>query len=218
MRYFCSSIGRKQLMSITGILWLGFVLTHMLGNLLIFAGADTYNSYSHALISNPLLPLAEGALVLTLLTHIFTGAKLTIENKSARAQKYAMPSNGEKAARFQSRFMIFHGSIILVFIVLHLITFKYGQHYVTNVRGVEMRDLHKLVLEVFQNPIYVGWYFVAMVSLGLHLSHGFFSSLASAGIYSPKISRAISVFGYIYAVGVSVGFISQPLYAYLSAH
>ncbi len=218
MRYLCSSIGRKQLMSITGLIWLGFVLTHMLGNLLIFAGADAYNSYSHALISNPFLILAEAALVITLLVHIFTGVKLTIENKAARSKKYAMPSNGEKAARFQSKFMIFHGSILLVFIILHLITFKYGAHYTTTVKGVEMRDLHKLVLEVFQNPIYVAWYCLALVSLGLHLSHGFFSSLASSGLYSPKYASAVSKFGYFYAVAVSIGFISQPVYVYLFAH
>ena len=205
-------------MSLTGLVWLGFVLTHMLGNLLIFVGADTYNSYSHALVSNPFLILAEALLVVTLALHIFSGIKLTIENKLARSQKYAMPSNGEKAARFQSKFMIFHGSILLVFIILHLITFKYGEHYTTTVHGVEMRDIHRLVIEVFQNPIYVAWYCVALISLGLHLSHGFFSSLATAGIYSPKYAGAISKFGYVYAVLVSVGFISQPVYVYLFAH
>ena len=218
MKFFCSSIGRKQLMSITGLVWLGFVLTHMLGNLLIFAGPDAYNYYGHAIISNPILPIAEALLVLTLGIHIFTGVKLTVENKAARSQKYAMPSNGEKAARFQSRFMIFHGSILLVFIILHLITFKYGPHYMTHVKGVEMRDLHKLVVEVFQNPIYVGWYVVAMLSLGLHLSHGLFSSLASAGLYNPKFAPAISVIGYIYAAGVSIGFLSQPVYVYINLH
>ncbi len=214
MKYLSSSIGRKQIMSITGILWLGFVLSHMLGNLLIFAGAEKYNVYSHAIITNPLLPIAEGLLVLTLFVHILTGAKLSFENKMARSQKYAMTSNGDKGARFQSRFMIFHGSIILVFIILHLITFKYGQNYVMTVGGSEVRDLHKLVVEVFQNPIYVVWYCVAMISLGMHLSHGFFSSLASSGIYSPKTSSGIAKFGYIYALGVSVGFISQPVYVY----
>lgn len=205
-------------MSLTGLVWLGFVLTHMLGNLLIFVGADAYNAYSHALVSNPFLILAEALLAVTLLVHIYTGIKVTLENKGARSKKYAMPSNGEKAARFQSKFMIFHGSILLVFIILHLITFKYGQHYTTTVRGVEMRDIHRLVIEVFQNPIYVAWYCVALVSLGLHLSHGFFSSLATAGIYGPKYAPMISKFGYVYAVLVSLGFISQPVYVYLFAH
>jgi len=218
VKYLSSSIGRKQLMSVTGIVWLGFVLTHMLGNLLIFLGPDAYNAYSHAIVSNPLLFIAEALLVITLLTHVFTGVKLTAENKSARSNKYAMPTNGEKAARFQSKFMIFHGSLILVFIISHLITFKYGPHYVTTVHGVEMRDLYKLVFEVFQNPLYVAWYCVALVCLGLHLSHGFFSSLASIGIYNPKFASLISKFGYVYAVVVAVGFISQPLYVYLIAH
>jgi succinate dehydrogenase / fumarate reductase cytochrome b subunit len=204
-------------MSVTGFVWLGFVLTHMLGNLLIFAGADVYNAYGHAIVSNPLLFIAEGLLVLTLLIHIFTGVKLTLENKGARKTKYAMPTNGEKAARFQSKFMIFHGSLILVFIILHLITFKYGQHYETVVHGVTMRDLHKLIVEVFHNPIYVAWYCVALVALGFHLSHGFFSAFASLGFYNPKYGPLISKLGYVYAAGVSIGFISQPVYVYLFA-
>ncbi len=215
MRYLTSSIGRKQLMAVTGFVWLGFVLTHMLGNLFIFAGQDAYNAYGHAIVSNPLLIIAEGLLVLTLLVHIFTGVKLTLENKEARKTKYAMPTNGEKAARPQSKFMIFHGSLILVFIILHLITFKYGQHYDTVVNGVPMRDLYKLIIEVFHNPIYVAWYCVALVVLGLHLSHGFFSAFASLGIYNPKYGPLISKLGYVYAAGVSIGFISQPVYVYL---
>lgn len=205
-------------MALTGFIWLGFVLTHMLGNLLILVSANAYNAYGHAIVSNPLLIGAEGLLLLTLLVHIVSGVKLTIENKKARPQKYAMPTNGDKAARFQSKFMIFHGTLILVFIISHLITFKYGPHYSTIVNGVEMRDLHKLVIEVFQNPGAVAWYAVALVVLGFHLSHGFFSALASAGIYHPKYSCLIHKFGYAYGAIVAIGFLVQPFYAFFIAH
>lgn len=217
VNYLKSAIGRKQLMGLTGLLWCGFVLSHMLGNLLIFVSPDAYNQYSHAIITNPLLYLAEGGLVLTLLVHIFYGLKLKIENRVARDTRYAMPTNGEKAARFQSKYMAFHGSLILVFIVYHLITFKYGPHYVTNVNGVEMRDLHRLIVEVFQSPAYVGWYLLCLVGLGFHLSHGFYSAFASLGFYHPKYSVWLSKLGYIYAFVVAAGFISQPLYVYLFA-
>lgn len=218
MRYLSSAIGRKQIMGLTGLVWSGFVLTHMLANLLIFYSAEAYNKYSHALISNPLLYLAEAGLLLTLLFHVYDGVMLTIKNKQARPNKYAMAPNGAKSARFQSRFMIFHGSLLLVFIILHLITFKYGTHYTVTYDGVEMRDLHRLVLEVFQSPGYVAWYAVSMVAVGFHLSHGFYSAFASLGVYHPTYSYWLSKFGYLYAAVIALGFVSQPVYVFLVAH
>lgn len=218
MRYLSSAIGRKQIMGLTGLVWSGFVLTHMLANLLIFYSAEAYNKYSHALVSNPLLYLAEAGLLLTLLFHVYDGIMLTIKNKQARPTKYAMAPNGAKSARFQSRFMIFHGSLLLVFIILHLITFKYGTHYSVTYDGVEMRDLHRLVLEVFQSPGYVAWYAISMVAVGFHLSHGFYSAFASLGVYHPTYSYWLSKFGYLYAAVIALGFVSQPVYVFLVAH
>jgi succinate dehydrogenase / fumarate reductase, cytochrome b subunit len=215
--YLTSSIGRKQIMGLTGLAWSLFVMGHMLGNLLLFVGPDAYNVYGHALISNPVIYVVEGALVVTLLLHVVNGVKLTWRNRWARPAKYALPTSGDKAARFQSKYMAFHGILILVFIVLHIITFKYGPHYTTTVDGVVIRDLHRLVVEVFQSPIYVGWYIVALIGVGLHLSHGFYSSFASLGIHHPRFSPALSVFGYAYGAVVALGFISQPVYVFLFA-
>lgn len=215
MRYLTSSIGRKQLMALTGLAWSLFVLSHMAGNLLILVGPEAYNRYGHAIVSNPLIYLAEAGLVLFLLAHTVNGIRLTIENRCARPEKYAMPTNGTKAARFQSKFMIFHGSLILVFVIWHLITFKYGPHYSVNYGGVEMRDLHKLVIEVFQNPVYVAGYLVCLLGVALHLSHGFYSSFASLGFYHPRYSPMLNKAGYFYAAVVGAGFIVQPLYVFL---
>lgn len=210
--YLMSSIGRKQIMGVTGLAWSLFVLSHMVGNLLIFAGPDAYNKYSHAIISNPLLYVAEAGLVITLLLHVVNGVQLTIKNRWARPEKYAMATSGAKSARFQSKWMAFHGSLILVFIILHLITFKYGTYYSTTVDGVEMRDLHRLVIEVFQSPGYVIWYAIALLFVGLHLSHGFYSAFSSLGVYHPKVNSLLSRFGYVYAAVVALGFIAPPLY------
>jgi succinate dehydrogenase / fumarate reductase cytochrome b subunit len=212
--YLTSAIGRKQIMAVTGLAWSLFVLSHMIGNLLIFAGSDTYNKYSYALTSNPLLIVAELGLVLTLALHIWNGLSLAFENRGARPTKYAMPTNGDKSARFQSKFMAFHGTLILVFIILHLITFKYGNHYATNIGGVEMRDLYKLVLEVFHSPGYIAWYAICMVGVGLHLSHGFYSSFASLGVFHPKFSPFLSKFGYLYAAVIGLGFIAPAIYVF----
>jgi succinate dehydrogenase / fumarate reductase cytochrome b subunit len=131
-----------------------------------------------------------------------------------------MTASGKKAPRFQSKWMIFHGSIILVFIITHLATFKYGpglaEGYETVIDGVKMRDLYRLVLEVFQSPGYIAWYAIAMMVVGLHLSHGFYSSFASLGIYHPRFSPMLSKFGYLYAAIVALGFIVPPIYVFLT--
>ncbi len=217
MGYFSSSVGRKQVMGITGLVWSLFVLTHMAANMLILFSAEKYNLYSHALTSNPLLIVAELGLLLTLTFHVVDGVWLTFQNRAARTQKYAMPTNGEKKARFQSKYMIFHGSLLLAFIILHLITFKYGPVYMTTINGVEMRDLHRLVLEVFRNPIYVTWYVISMIVVFFHLSHGFYSGFASLGLYHPRIAPLLSKFGYFYAFVIAAGFLSQPIYVYFFA-
>ena len=204
-------------MGFTGLLWSGFVLTHMLGNMLIFLGPEHYNGYSYALIHNPIIIPAEIVLLLTLVLHAVVGVTLTVKNKMARDQKYAMPTNGEKAARPNSKWMIYHGTILLVFIILHLITFKYGTNYTVTTNGVEMRDLYRLVLDVFHQPGYVIWYVIALIFVGLHLSHGFYSAFASLGFYHPVYSKWLSCFGYVYGVIIALGFMSQPIYVYFFA-
>ena len=218
MKYLMSAIGRKQLMALTGLIWSGFVLTHMAANLLILVSAEAYNKYAHALTSNPLIYLAEAALVVTILVHIIKGVWLTFENKKARGpQKYAMTPSGDKAPRFQSKWMIYHGTLLAIFLVYHLITFKYGTYNAVTYDGVEMRDLHRLVLEVFQSPTYVAFYIVCMVAVGLHLSHGFYSAFASLGLYHPRYSPMLNKFGYFYGFIIAAGFMSQPLYVFLLA-
>ncbi len=218
MGYFSSSVGRKQVMGITGLIWSLFVLTHMAGNMLILVSAEKYNLYGHALVSNPFLIVAELGLLAALTFHVVDGVWLTLQNKAARPRKYAMPTNGEKKARFQSKFMIFHGTLLLVFIILHLITFKYGTVYMTTINGVEVRDLHRLVVEVFSNTGYVIWYAISMVVVFLHLAHGFYSAWASLGIYHPRVAPYLSKFGYFYAFIVAAGFLSQPIYVYFFYH
>ena len=217
MRYLTSSVGRKYLMAITGLVWSGFVLTHMLANLLIIFSAEAYNKYAHALTSNPLIYLAEAALVLTLLLHAADGMSLWWRNQRTKPSQYAVTPKRVKGASLASKSMIYTGSIMLVFLVLHLITFKFGTNYTVSYDGVEMRDLHRLVLEVFRIPAYVAWYFVCMVLVGVHLFHGFASSFQTLGINHPRYNPLIKGVGYFYGFGIAAGFIAQPLYVYFLA-
>lgn len=211
-----STVGRKYIMGLTGLVWMGFIFGHMAGNLLLLLGADVFNAYGHAIVSNKILLYgAETVLVLALIAHVSSAVSLTIQNKKSRNERYAMSPNGEKGASLASRTMALQGSILLAFIILHLISFKYGAYYETVVNGVPMRDLHRLVIETFHQPGYVVWYVVALFIMMFHLSHGAHSIFQSFGILERKMQKKLKVFAWAYAVVVAGGFIIQPLYVYL---
>ena len=212
--YFSSTIGRKQLVGLTGLGLSLFVLSHMLGNLLIFVSPQAYNEYGHALISNPFIYLIDAGLVAMFVMHLGIALKLSLENASARKEKYAVSSSGDKGTSLITKTMWHQGIVILVFTVYHLITFKYGTVYEITYDGVMMRDLHGLVIEVFQSPLYVVGYSIALVVLGVHLSHGVSSSLQSLGFHHPKYTPKLKLIGRLYAFVVAVGFITQPFYVF----
>ncbi len=211
---FWNSVGKKQLVGLTGLGLSGFVLMHMAGNMLILVGAKAYNHYGHAIVSNPLLYVAEVGLVVLFLVHIALALSLAKDNRAARpVAPYQLPK-GEERASFASRTMVYSGLLILVFTILHLITFKYGPNYPVTYDGVEMRDLHRLVIEKFNEPLYFGWYLICLVVLGLHLSHGISASFQSLGLLSSKHPR-LKCIAWGFAALVAGGFISQPFYAIL---
>lgn len=212
-----STIGKKYLMGLAGLIWAGFVFAHMAGNLLVFVSADAYNAYGHAITSGAILYVAETVLVAALVAHVVLAISLTRQNSAARAGGgYAVKAKGEKKARFASTTMGIQGSLILVFIILHLITFKYGTHYETVVNGVPMRDLHRLMVEVFQQPGYIVWYIIALIILGFHLRHGVGSVFQSFGWMDGRYQPVLRKLSLLYAIVVALGFISQPIYLFLS--
>lgn len=210
---FSVSIIRKQVMAVTGLMLCGFLITHLMGNFLIFKGDRAFNSYAHALITNPLLIPAELLLLTVFLVHVLVAVKLTIQNKSARPIPYYMKRDTGRGANFASNTMPYTGLIILGFIVYHLINFKYGPHYTIAYEGVEMRDLYKLLMEYFNNPINVGVYVFCMIPLGLHVSHGFWSAFQTLGFYHS--SRKLECFSLFFGVVIALGYISLPIYCYL---
>jgi succinate dehydrogenase / fumarate reductase cytochrome b subunit len=216
LNFLKSTVGRKYIMGITGLVWMGFILGHMAGNMLIFLGPDTFNSYGNSITSNHLLLYGtEIVLVLALIAHVTSAISLTLDNRTAKGSRYAVSAKGEKSSTWASRNMGAQGSVILAFIILHLATFKYGAHYETTVNGVVMRDLHKLVLEVFTQPGYVAWYVVSLILLLFHLSHGARSIFQSFGILERKMQEPLKKFAWAYAIVVAGGFLSQPLYVFL---
>lgn len=213
--YFASTIGRKQLVGVTGLGLSLFVFSHVIGNLLILVSPEAYNKYSHALISNPLIYIAEAGLLGIFILHLGLALKLTLESKLARPQKYAVASSTDKKTDFVSKTMAHQGIIILVFVIFHLITFKFGTIYNVTYDGVEMRDLHRLVIEVFQQPGYVVGYIFCLFVLMMHLSHGVSSAFQTIGLNHPSHKTKVEMIGKAFAAFVGVGFIVQPLYVFL---
>lgn len=210
-----STVGKKYIMGITGLIWAGFVLAHMAGNLLIFVSSDAYNTYGHALTSGNLIYVAETVLVLALIAHVFCAISLTKNNREAKQSRYAVAAKGQKRVSLASRTMAVQGSLILAFVILHIITFKYGTYYETTVNGVVMRDLARLMVEVFQSPAYVIWYLVCLILLGFHLTHGVGSTFQSLGLMNGSYREGLRKLSLTYGVIVALGFIAQPLYLFI---
>jgi succinate dehydrogenase / fumarate reductase cytochrome b subunit len=215
LSYLKSSIFKKFVMGLTGLGLAAFVFVHMAGNLLIFVSAEAYNTYGHKIVSNPLYPLISWGLVAMMLAHAFMGILLSAENNKAKSSRYAVAPAASKDSSVASKTMIFSGSILLVFIITHLVGFKYGNYYEVTYHGVVMRDLFRLILEVFKNPVAVVWYIVALIVLCVHLRHGVASCFQSLGFNHPRYTPWVQKIGILYAVVVAFGFISQPLYVYL---
>jgi len=210
-----SSVMKKQAMGITGLLLCGFLVSHLAGNCLIYVGPEAFNTYAHKLVTNPLIYIAEAILALIFLSHIGLAARLTIENKMARPTNYYMRQATGRGSTFASSTMPITGIIILIFLVLHIIQFKFGAYYEATYDGVVMRDLYRLLIEYFSSPTAVAWYLFCMLALGLHVSHGFWSAFQSIGFNHPKYTPVLKLLAKCYALVITVGFSALPIYCYM---
>jgi succinate dehydrogenase / fumarate reductase, cytochrome b subunit len=214
--YILSTIGKKQMMAITGLAWCGFVTAHMLGNLLYLVSAEAYNAYGHSITSGNLYYAIEAGLAATLLGHMFFALLVVLGNRAARPVGYAVSPQGKSktSATMASRTMAYSGALVLVFIVLHLITFRFGTYYEGTAHGVPVRDLSRLMHEVFSSPGYVAWYVIALAVLAGHLSHALWSSLQTLGFIPGGKEATIRQLSYAFGIFVSLGFALNPLYIF----
>jgi succinate dehydrogenase / fumarate reductase cytochrome b subunit len=193
-------------MGTTGLFLIGFVLTHLAGNFLLFAGEEAFNFYAYKLTSTPLIYVAEALLIAGFLAHIMLAVTLVIQNKSARPNRYYVKTRTGRGTTIASATMPYTGLVLLIFIIIHLMNFKYGAVYMTTYDGVEMRDVYRVVIEYFAKPEYVAWYVFAMICLGVHTSHGFHSAFQSIGFNHPKYNGLIYKASYAYGLFVAIGF------------
>jgi len=197
---------------------MGFVLTHMLGNLTLFISPEAYNHYGHGIVSNPLFPLIEVVLFSIFALHILLALSLARKNKEAREVSYAVVTKRVNGSSFASRTMPITGALILVFLVVHLVSFRFAPvtpESFVSYGGVQVRDLYALIMEKFSNPLYTFFYVASMGVLFIHLSHGFSSAFQSLGLNHPKYNPLIKRMGLFYALAVSGGFAAQAIFAYL---
>ena len=214
-RYFSSSVGTKLLIGITGLLLFAYLVLHLAGNALIFAGADTFNEYSHKLISNPLLIPAEIGLAVVFLLHIAKAIRMFAANRAARPVAYQKKAYARHTSRksFASSTMIASGLLILLFVLVHVKQFKYGSYYQT-AGPAAIRDLYRTEIEVFQNPLWVAFYVIGTIIVGLHLRHGIASGFQSVGIDHPLYTRRLTLWGTILAIVIGGGLGLIPIWVY----
>jgi len=205
-RAFSRSLGKKQLMALTGLALTAFLVAHLAGNLLVFLGPDAFNGYSASLEHNPLLIPAEIVLLLLYVAHVLLAIVVTIENRKARPERYVMKRR-EGGKTLASSTMLYSGLIIFVFVVLHLITFKFADREGTTLYDIEVR--------VFQSLPYVIWYVFAVSVVGLHVSHGFQSSFRTLGLGHPKYLRLVDKTSRILGVALAVGYALIPIWIHL---
>ena len=211
-----SSVGTKLLIALTGIALVLYLILHLAGNLLVFLGPESFNGYSHFLLSNPLIIPIEIGLAAIFVLHIFKTVQMYIDNRRARPNSYEMKRMAGHTSRktIASTTMIWTGLITLAFVVIHLKQFKFGELYEVGETGV--RDLYRLERELFGNPVTVALYVVAMLLIGFHLRHGISSSLQSLGVDDPSRTRRFLTFGTILAVVIAGGLGVIPVVVYLT--
>jgi len=216
--FFCSSIGKKIIVSITGLFLVIFLLVHLSLNLLTLVGnGHVFNIAAHFMASNIAMKVLEIVLALGFIIHIFYTSYLTLKNQFARPVKYAVVNQNE-ASSWSSRNMYITGGMVFTFLVIHLINYYYKIKFTDLIESKKMTEF-QLVTNIF-HPDH--WYFVLIyitgfVLLGLHLNHSFQSGFQTLGLNNREWLPRLKFIGSIYAIIVVVGFTIIPLYFFISA-
>jgi succinate dehydrogenase / fumarate reductase cytochrome b subunit len=220
--FFKSSIGQKFLMSITGLFLIVFLLVHLTANLFLLAGPDWYNISTHFMDTNALIQIMQPILAIGFIVHILYASVLTIQNMKARPEKYNQVNQG-KSSSWTSRNMFILGSLVFVFLAMHLINFFWkmkfsGSDLLTEVEvdGKMMENAYALVSGLFLDSslglMYSLFYILGALFLGLHLQHAFWSAFQTLGLSNIIWRKRLEIAGNIYSLLIACGFAIIPLY------
>ena len=205
-RFYESTIGKKAIMAVSGLILFGFLIAHMLGNLQIFLGPTVMDHYAETLHGNPaLLWTARTILLISVLLHIWSSIQLSMIKKEARPVSYVKRAN--VVSSWASRSMMLSGPIIAAFVVFHLLHLTTGT---IHPQFVELHAYENLVTGFLVVPFAL-IYIVVMVLIGFHLSHGIWSMFQSMGLSHPRYTPMIKKFAAVFSWVLIAGFISVPV-------
>lgn len=219
INFFSSSIGRKLLMSLTGLFLILFLTVHLLGNLQLLKsdGGVAFNEYAYIMTHNPLIKVVSYGNYFFILLHAFLGIFIWSKNRSAKGSTYAVGNSRD--VTWASKNMALLGTLILAFIFLHMGDFwwnmKFGNMSEVNVEGHMVKDLYSRVAYSFKQLWIIIAYLIGLIVLAFHLSHGFASAFQTLGLNHSKYNGIIKFLGSAYAILVPLGFAIIPIIFYL---
>jgi succinate dehydrogenase / fumarate reductase cytochrome b subunit len=207
-----SSVFKKVVMAVSGIIMLLFLIAHMIGNLHVYQGAESFNDYSHwlrtfgepALPPRTILTLIEVGLVVSVAAHMWAAITLWRQAKRARPQAYVTKKSVVQS--YASRTMRWGGVIIALFVIYHILDLTFGA---ANPEGTDSTPYDRLVAS-FQNPIATTVYVVALVLLGMHLRHGIWSATQTLGQSNRRRERTVNAFAIGFSVILIAGYLIVP--------
>jgi succinate dehydrogenase / fumarate reductase cytochrome b subunit len=209
---------KKQIVAVTGLMLVGFILGHLAGNFLVFAGPEALNAYAEKLRSyGPLLWGARLGLIAAVLVHIVLAVVLYFENRSARGGATYAVDDTEGATTFAKRTMILTGLLIVFFVFVHLNDFTFADKYgdesvVEGYNNGESLGLYGVVWNGFLQPWRVVFYVLALAALGLHLSHGIQSFAQTLGFNDADVLPRLERFALVVGTVVALAYIAIPVY------
>jgi len=203
---YLASVGQKLLTAFTGLFLCSFLVVHLVGNFQLFKSDNgvAFNAYSKFMSTNPGIRLMELGLAAFFMGHIILGVITWWHNRSSRPVKYGLVRASENSD-LTSRIMFISGSIVFIFLVIHLMNF-----FVPTRFGGE-EDMYQMVVAAFSNPVYALAYLISMFLLGFHLRHGFQSAFQTLGLRS-HWQTLFEWVGVVFWLLVPVGFASMPIY------
>jgi succinate dehydrogenase / fumarate reductase cytochrome b subunit len=214
IRFIDSSVGKKLVMALTGLFLILFLVEHLAANLLLLLNDNgkIFEEYSAFMASSLNIPIriVEIGLFISLIYHSLNGVRLWWSNRVAKSIKYKV-NNPSENSTFFSRFMIQGGTVIFIFLVIHLRTF-----FFTYRLGNPTNTMYEGVVEAFSNTYYSLFYLLAMILLAFHLIHGFQSAFQTLGIRHNKYTSFIKGFGIVFSILLCAGFALIPLYFLLN--
>jgi len=220
-KFFKSSIGKKLLMSISGLFLIMFLLVHLTANLFLLAGPAWFNASAHFMDTNPIIQLMQPVLALGFLVHIIYGIIIELQNRASTPVKYKMV-NQKESSKWVSRNMIWLGLFVFAFLAVHIINFFYVMKFgemgeFTTAHGEHIHDSYALVAGLFTGMgtlsiVYSIGYIVGFIALGMHLHHAFWSAFQTIGWSNEIWRKRLSVIGDLFAILIAAGFSTIPIY------